>query len=532
MKITSLPVTKSSTATLIGALLLGSASPPALATTADSATLASKFWNAEQSTATEVGADQVPLLTAIAGDATHDIQHLEAMRVLPESRAEAQHRGFASEREAEPGHVWYVVRGRSANTSFDQREFRGNDIDIMDGTGKEYTPSWSPAIFQPESMQLQTTALDPGGYKHWLAFFEIPEDAVGLSLRANNLSSIEKQFTTVAIDGSHTTAQESLGSIHHNITEMHQLVEIPAEWTIEKYADRAAAAPAKEGQKWIVVRGETINSGRDARRLSSREYILLDAGGNEYRSTSPGYRYKTPETGIQHGWLESGASVTWKLFFDVPNDIGNPRLRLGNLASVRKESTAVPLTDPAILLQSAPAALPEAETVSETADAPEGLIDLGNHQVITGEVEHKLISAEVLPTISASRLTEYWREIGMTEQLPAPENTVWIHINGNSTNHAQEERSLNPSFTLIDSQDREYSVNVGDTQLYVPDERSLLSNFVQPGETQEWEAWFLIHQDAEDIRIKLDDLTFLAEFTLEVPLFIDNALIMNRGVAQ
>ena len=57
----------------------------------------------------------------------------------------------------------------------------------------------------------------------------------------------------------------------------------------------------------------------------------------------------------------------------------------------------------------------------------------------------------------------------------------------------------------------------------------LLLTQVADGATQAWQGWFLVHQDATDLRIKLDDLTYGQYDVVEAPLAIDNRLISGRG---
>ena len=491
----------------------------------------SRFWNASDAIAATQTAQ--PESSAVAGGVTHNIYHVEALHAIPTWRAVPMHRQYARETAARPGQIWYIVRGSSFNGTQDTRGFRSNDIDIIDTNGKEYQASWSPSLFLPESLSLRSAELNPGDYKHWLAFFELPEDLAGPQLRAGNLPRIEPEFGTLDLDGFETSIEKPVGSIHHRVHQVHQMSEIPANWTIEKYQSKAEPKPAKPDMQWLVLSGTTLNNGQDARRLSAREFTIMDADGNEFRSVSPGYKYQDTNTRLNSEWMEPGASVDWKLFFEVPATLQGPLLRVGNLKQARGETTTLALPDSTALLQaleSVPDANPTAPASSASTDV--NMIDLGNTTVVTGEVAHVLISAEVMSSIPSERMNAEWKERGMSEALPAPENTVWVHVTGSSTNTAAEERSFNATFSLIDSTNREFQVNVSDTQFYVEDDRSVLYTQIQPGESRVWEAWFLVHSDAENLRLKLDDLTLLAEFTAETELPIENALIKNRGAVQ
>ena len=502
---------------------------------------AGSFWNSEQ-TFNRTNTDDSFLASITAGPIRHIVDHIEALVVIPAERAREDRRRYARELKLESGNYWLVVEGRSINEGWDKRILKSTTFDLVDSQENIYRRSWSTSVYVPEVLKLRSTELAPGQVSPWILFFEVPETASGLMLRADNLPSVEKDFAYFDFDSSLDNAFQNIGAVHYRLTALDKIDELPEDWTVEGYANNKKPQPAKDGHKWYVLSGHTENRGTDARKISSRDFTMIDNSGNEYRNETL-FRFENESTRVRSGKLAAGELKNWKLFYQIPTEASGVKLRVSNLRWIDLQKVSLALPSPAELmsnrdnLSSANTSVLENVTDNEFVNAANDDIDaytipqtdLSALGTVTGEVTHRLMYAEVTPVIPASRVIKQWEDRGLSNDLSAPKNTVWVHIVGKSKNRSSEIRSLKANFVLLDSQNREFAANTSDTQYYVEDSRSILSNEIPPGAEVEWDSWFLIFNDAKNLRIKLDDLTFLGNYSEELSLPIDNETIANRG---
>lgn len=151
------------------------------------------------------------------------------------------------------------------------------------------------------------------------------------------------------------------GPIHHQITGFTQRLAIPADWTIEQFANIATDTPAPEGHIWYILQGNATNNGDEARSIDGNTYTIHDAAGTEYRIV-PQSKY-TPE-GMAPSYIDlpPGATAEWFAFFSIPLDAEGLRLQVTDLQLVPDEVKQVRMPGP-----KPPAAAPAAAAAESAA---------------------------------------------------------------------------------------------------------------------------------------------------------------------
>jgi hypothetical protein len=118
----------------------------------------------------------------------HTLTGYKVVREIPASWTIARFKRIAKPAPAPAGHVWYVLTGKAANGSAQERSVTSLTYRVRDGRGKQYKPDVTKALYQPEGTELTYQKVGPGQSKDWVAFFLVPANAAGLVLQANDLT--------------------------------------------------------------------------------------------------------------------------------------------------------------------------------------------------------------------------------------------------------------------------------------------------------------------------------------------------------
>lgn len=144
---------------------------------------------------------------------------------------------------------------------------------------------------------------------------------------------------------------------------------------------------------------------------------------------------------------------------------------------------------------------------SNTASAAK-TFNVGEEAAV-GDIIHKVATVETMDTIPASSTLPEWDLIA--EDLPAADGFMWVRIEGEVTNNTKESQSVDSTSVVVtDSEDNEFSVST-DTTIYVDSDKSPVYITLQPTQTVEWEGYFQVPADAEDLALKATDLDFFSD---------------------
>lgn len=126
-------------------------------------------------------------LVVAAGDVSHTLVDHAVFAALPANMAQGAMKGVLGPYEAEPGSVWYVVRGMSTNKGPKERILGFGGFWVTVGETK-FTPKAASA-FQPEDTSImRSVRIAPGANQPWVVFFQIPKGTTGVMLNLTNFA--------------------------------------------------------------------------------------------------------------------------------------------------------------------------------------------------------------------------------------------------------------------------------------------------------------------------------------------------------
>lgn len=139
-----------------------------------------------------------------------------------------------------------------------------------------------------------------------------------------------------------------------------------------------------------------------------------------------------------------------------------------------------------------------------------------NEEAAAGEIVHMVTSVEVLEEIPESYTLPEWDLI--KEALPADEGFQWVHVTAEVTNNSKQSSSVDSTNVyVVDAEGNQFSVST-DTTIYVEDGKSPVYISVQPTQTVEWDGYFMVPTEAEDLALVGNDLSFLPESEVQIDL--------------
>ncbi len=140
-----------------------------------------------------------------------------------------------------------------------------------------------------------------------------------------------------------------------------------------------------------------------------------------------------------------------------------------------------------------------------------------NEVASAGDIDHVVTSLEFLETIPAENTISSYSAIA--EDAPAADGFQWVHLTGTVTNNTNSTQSVNSlTFSILDEVERKYEAMTTDTVLYVDNNKAPVSITVQPTQTVEWEAYFLVPSDANTLTLVASDLNYVPEDTVSIAL--------------
>lgn len=133
-----------------------------------------------------------------------------------------------------------------------------------------------------------------------------------------------------------------------------------------------------------------------------------------------------------------------------------------------------------------------------------------NEAAAAGEIVHTVTSAEKLDMIPATSTIPTYDLIAVDS--PAADGFVWLHVEGNVTNNSKKSQTVNSlSFTVVDANGNAYEPVTADTILYVEENKVPVALSLQPTQTLEWETYFLVPKEAQQLQLRATDLAYLPE---------------------
>lgn len=144
-----------------------------------------------------------------------------------------------------------------------------------------------------------------------------------------------------------------------------------------------------------------------------------------------------------------------------------------------------------------------------TTKAEEAKVYAVGEEAPAGPFVHTVTDVEALTEIPADYTIEEFANIA--EAQAAPDGFQYIHVTGTTTNNGNETDSVKSiSLYVIDSANRQYDLQT-DVAIYVESDMMPTSIDVQPTQTVEWEAYYLVPTTAEGLRFVATDLNFVPE---------------------
>lgn len=148
-------------------------------------------------------------------------------------------------------------------------------------------------------------------------------------------------------------------------------------------------------------------------------------------------------------------------------------------------------------------------TKEETAKASVTKEYALNEVAVAGSIDHIVSFVEKLDAIPASYATEKFKK--SAKDLPASEGFVWYHIKGSTSNKSAKSASVKSiSLKLKDAAGNEYKMDTK-VAVYVEREKLPTSIQVQPTQTVEWEAYYMLPKNASGIQLMASDLKFVPD---------------------
>lgn len=142
-----------------------------------------------------------------------------------------------------------------------------------------------------------------------------------------------------------------------------------------------------------------------------------------------------------------------------------------------------------------------------------------NESANAGDVIHIVTTVEVLDVIPAASTISTYDLIA--EDAPAADGFKWVHVIGTVTNNSKKSQTINSySLNLIDSNNNKYEPLTADTILYVEDGKAPVYISIQPTQTKEWETYFLVPVNSENLKLLANDLSYLPEEEVLIDLAI------------
>lgn len=150
------------------------------------------------------------------------------------------------------------------------------------------------------------------------------------------------------------------------------------------------------------------------------------------------------------------------------------------------------------------------DTVSLTTGDLAQLPEYGvNEEAVVGDIVHRVTEVEVLSKIPIEYTLEEWSLIA--KSLPAGTGMQWVHLQGMVRNNSSQKQTIDSTnIYMIDEDGAEYTVST-DTTIYIPEGKLPVAIDVDPGERESWEAYFLVPENANGVKLLVNDLTFLPE---------------------
>ncbi len=132
-----------------------------------------------------------------------------------------------------------------------------------------------------------------------------------------------------------------------------------------------------------------------------------------------------------------------------------------------------------------------------------------NEAAKAGDISHTVTLAEKMDTIPASKTVEDFKSIAKDKK--AADGFTWVHLTGKVTNNSSESENVSSnSLTVVDDSGKEYDLAT-DVTIYVPDDKFPTYIDIQPTQTVEWEAYYLVPTTAKGLKLKVNDLQILSD---------------------
>ncbi|EKD79089.1 MAG: hypothetical protein ACD_41C00174G0002 [uncultured bacterium] len=163
-----------------------------------------------------------------------------------------------------------------------------------------------------------------------------------------------------------------------------------------------------------------------------------------------------------------------------------------------------------------PVRVPAGSDTSTTETTTTATTYAVGEEAAVGGITHTVVSVAQMDVIPASATLPEWEIIA--EDTPAAEGFTWLHIIGEVTNDTKEPQTLTSTGVYVsDADDNQFEVST-DTTIYVDSDKSPIYISLQPTQTIEWDGYFQVPADAEDLVLVGNDLSFLPEGEVRIDL--------------
>ena len=139
-----------------------------------------------------------------------------------------------------------------------------------------------------------------------------------------------------------------------------------------------------------------------------------------------------------------------------------------------------------------------------------------NEVAIAGPGAYTVTFAEKMDSIPAANTLPDFESIA--QDTPAAEGFMWVHVKGTLENLGKESTSLNSTSLHVQDEDGNVYKTATDTSIYVPSEKSPVYISVEPTQTVDWEAYFMVPKDAKGLVLYGNDLSYVPEAVIYIDL--------------
>lgn len=135
----------------------------------------------------------------LVGKVTHIIHSVEALARISADKTLDPFKMIAKDMPAEPGRMWYHVKGSIQNRGLDSSSVNVTSVVMLDIQRREYQANTKTVKFIPDEKMLTSIPIRAGETVDWEAYFSVPKDIPpkDLRLKVTDLTFLMEEIALV-----------------------------------------------------------------------------------------------------------------------------------------------------------------------------------------------------------------------------------------------------------------------------------------------------------------------------------------------